>query len=78
MIAAFARDVESKDAPFANLADLHRDTIHMQHETGKYLMHNAMRRALGQPYSSKAFEKTAPQVKQYLDRILASLTSEQP
>ena len=47
----------------------------MTHDHGKYLMHNAMRRALGQPPSAAGFEKLKPEVKQYLDGVLALLTT---
>ena len=42
----------------------------MTHDGGRYLMHNAMRHALGQPFSSNGFDKTPPQLKAYLDTLL--------
>lgn len=42
----------------------------MNVKTGRYLMHNAMRHALGQPRSDKGWEKLDPKVKAYLDAVL--------
>ena len=64
---------DPKKAPIAKVEDLYRDEIHVTNEAGKYLMHNAMRRALGQPASVAGFEKIDPEVKQYLDRVLTRL-----
>ena len=44
-----------------NLAELYRDEIHMTNDHGKYLMHNAMRHALGQPPSAAGFDKLNPE-----------------
>ena len=41
--------------------------------TGRYLMHNAMRHALGQPRSVAGFETILSPVKVYLDGILDTL-----
>ena len=73
LLARVAADVEAKTAPIDDVADLHRDAIHMKHESGKYLMHNAMRHALGQPRSAKGFEKVEPEMKAYLDSVLDTL-----
>lgn len=73
LLAKIAEDIAAHKAPFKDLTDLHRDVIHMKHESGKYLMHNAMRHALGQPMSAIGFEKMDPEVKQYLDGVLALL-----
>ena len=45
------------------------------HERGRYLMHNAMRHALGQPRSDKGFEKIDPKLKKYLNGVLDTLDS---
>jgi hypothetical protein len=45
----------------------------MKLDTGRYLMHNAMRHALDQPYSSKGYQKLDPKMKKYLDGVLATL-----
>ncbi|MCA9067873.1 MAG: hypothetical protein KDA84_03060, partial [Planctomycetaceae bacterium] len=71
LLAYIAEDIQAKQAPFDNLADLHRDAIHMTLAEGRYLMHNAMRLALGQPLSNAGFEKTDPKVRTYLDSVLA-------
>jgi len=73
LLARIAADIEAGKAPLKQVSDLHRDVIHMGHHTGRYLMHNAMRRALGQPFSAKGFEKIDPKLKQYLDQVLATL-----
>ncbi len=73
LLAKIAADVECGKAPISDVAELHRDAIHMKHESGKYLMHNAMRHALGQPRSSKGFEKIDAEMKTYLDSVLDTL-----
>lgn len=75
LLAQIAEDIDAGRAPIKSVADLYRDPIHMTHDHGKYLMHNAMRRALGQPLSSAGFENLNPEVKQYLDGVLALLTT---
>ena len=47
-----------------------RDAIHMNVVTGRYMMHNAMREALGQPRSAKGYEKLDPKLKAYFDGVL--------
>lgn len=73
LLARIAADIEAGNAPLAKVSDLHRDAIHMTNDHGKYLMHNAMRHALGQPRSAQGFEKLDPKLKGYLDRVLATL-----
>lgn len=73
LLARIADDVEAGKAPLKAVVDLHRDKIHMDLVTGRYLMHNAMRHALGQPESRKGFEKLTPEMKTYLDQVLATL-----
>lgn len=63
-------DINEGKSPFNCVSDLYRDKIHMSHEGGRYLMHNAMRHALGQPFSSKGFSKTPSELKTYLDTLL--------
>ena len=75
LLAKIAEDIAAKQAPFENLADLYRDEIHLKHENGKYLMHNAMRHALGQSFSTTGFEKMDVQVRKYLDGVLALLST---
>jgi len=70
LLAKVAADIEAGKAPFQKMADLHRDAIHMNVVTGRYLMHNAMRKALGQPRSARGFEKLDPKLKAYFDGIL--------
>lgn len=73
LLAQVAADIDAKQAPFANIADLYRDDIHMKLDTGRYLMHNAMRHALGQATSSAGFETVDPKVRTYLDGVLGLL-----
>ena len=74
LLAQIAADIDAGRAPIKAVAELYRDPIHMTHDHGKYLMHNAMRRALRQPLSTSGFENLNPEVKQYLDGVLALLT----
>lgn len=73
LLAGIAADIEGGNSPLNNLKELHRDIIHMKLDSGRYLMHNAMRRALGQPRSSRGFEKLDAELKKYLDTVLDSL-----
>ena len=73
LLAKIAADASAGKAPVSDVAELHRDAIHMKHDTGKYLMHNAMRRALGQDASMKGFEKLDPNVREYFDSVLNSV-----
>jgi len=73
LLARAANDAAAGKAPFAKVEDLYRDAIHMNVVTGRYLMHNAMRHALGQPRSGVGFEKIHPQVKAYFDGLLDTL-----
>ncbi len=70
LLDQIAEDIENKKAPFKDIAELHRDAIHMKTETGRYLMHNAMRIALGQPISDKHFDKTTEEHKAYFNKLL--------
>ena len=67
------QDIVAGSAPFKDLKDIYRDPIHMKLDSGRYLMHNAMRHALAQPFSSKGYEKLDPKIKTYLDGVLATL-----
>ncbi len=75
LLAKVAEDIAAKQAPLEKVESLYRDDIHLTHETGQYLMHNAMRHALGQPISVVGFEKIDPAVRQYLDGVLALLST---
>ena len=63
-------DIASGKAPIDAVTVLYRDKIHMNVVTGRYLMHNAMRNALGQPRSAAGFEKLEPEMQSYLDSVL--------
>lgn len=73
LLDAAARDIRDGKSPFRRIEDLYRDDIHMNVVTGRYLMHNAMRHALGQPRSVAGFEEIPTPVKDYLDRLLDAL-----
>jgi hypothetical protein len=75
LLAKIAEDIAAKQAPIEKLEDLYRDDIHLTLSHGRYLAHNAMRRALGQTPSSAGFENLDPRVKQYLDGVLAQLAT---
>lgn len=78
LLARVARDVEAGQSPLTDVAQLHRDKIHVTVDQGRYLMHNAMRRALGQPVSAKGFEKVSVESKNYLDAVLAKTFASSP
>jgi hypothetical protein len=65
-------DAQNGIGPFEQLSDIYRDSIHTTFQTGRYLMHNAMRCALGQPPSDKPFILTTEE-KHYLDQVLATV-----
>jgi hypothetical protein len=73
LLTRVADDIAAKKAPFSRLEDLYRDDIHLNVVTGRYLMHNAMRHALGQPRSVVGFETIPSPVKTYLDVVLDTL-----
>lgn len=73
LLAAIEQDIQTQRAPFVALKELYRDDIHMQLQSGRYLMHNAMRRALGQPLSEQGFQ-VEDEIRAYLDRKLAAST----
>lgn len=73
LLARVADDIAAKKSPFSQIEDLYRDDIHMNVVTGRYLMHNAMRHALGQPRSVAGFEMIPSAVKTYLDGVLDAL-----
>lgn len=63
-------DIKAGTAPFEHLSDLYRDAIHMKTDTGRYLMHNAVRIAFNQPISGTGLPKLTPNVQTYLDDLL--------
>lgn len=70
LLAVVAADADQGKGPIQDVTELYRDKIHMKLDTGRYLMHNAMRRAIGQPLSTKGFEKLDPAMQKYLDSVL--------
>ena len=75
LLAKVAADAKAGKAPLKDVAELYRDAIHMNVVTGRYMMHNAMRHALGQPRSVKGFEKLDADFRTYLDSVLDSVLS---
>ncbi|MCA9017673.1 MAG: hypothetical protein KDA77_20280 [Planctomycetaceae bacterium] len=73
LLAQVDADIKLNKAPFDQITDLYRDAIHMKTDSGRYLMHNAMRHAMGQPRSEKGYEKVDPKVKAYLNQVLDTL-----
>lgn len=55
MLHAIATDIDAGRGPFNSLSELFRDEVHLN-ETGRYLAHNAVRAALGQPLSREGFD----------------------
>jgi hypothetical protein len=70
LLQVVATDIQSGESRIGSVNELYRDAIHMNVVTGRYLMHNAMRDALGQQRSASGFEKLKPQIKSYLDSVL--------
>ena len=71
LLYAVHRDAEAGRGPLAGLSDLGRDPIHLNLGPGRYLAHNALRRALGQPPRGEGFD-VEPAVRAYLDEKLAA------
>lgn len=70
LLAAVAEDVAAGRAAVGGVEDLYRDDIHLTLDHGRYLMHNAMRRALGLPRSAAGFKDLDPRIKDSLDGVL--------
>jgi hypothetical protein len=73
LLAQIAEDIAAEQAPLNSLQSLYRDPIHLTLAHGRYLAHNAMRHALGQPFSANGFPQQNPELKQYLDGVLSIL-----
>lgn len=76
LVNQVAEDIAKESAPFENVEDLYRDAIHMKVDTTRYLMHNAMRHALGQPRSNVGWEELDPNLKKYFDGLLDELPAD--
>ena len=70
LLQQVAEDIEGGRAPLAKIEDLYRDDIHMDYITGRYLMHNAMRHALGLERTRRGFPKLKPELVRYFDSVL--------
>lgn len=64
-------DIKDAKAPFQSFSELYRDDIHLEHQTGRYLVHNLMRLSLEMPLSAQGFQ-LEPKFKKYLDEKLAN------
>ena len=82
VLNAIRLDVEQGVAPYATFDELYRDHIHMSLTDGRYLMHNVMRRAIGQPYSDVGFGTVDEENRGYLlskiDELYIQLTEPTP
>ncbi len=72
LLDAIWHDVGQATTPFDKFNDLYRDEIHLTTQAGRYLMHNALRHALGQVLSSQGFQVEEDE-KDYLDGKLKSV-----
>ena len=78
MLQQVSDDIKAGKAPVKEVADLYRDKIHMNIATGRYLMHNAMRHALGQPrFEGNWSNELTPEMKTYLDSVLNRVLEDQ-
>ncbi len=75
LVNQVANDIKAGKAPWKDVSEIYRDKIHMNVVTGRYLVHNAMRHAMGQRRSSQGFEKLDPELKAYFDSVLDTLPS---
>ena len=64
------QDIQANQAPFDKLEDIYRDAIHMKLNTGRYLMHNTVRKAIGQPMRTTGFPEADPAIIEYLNELL--------
>jgi len=72
-----AADVAAGKAPYKDVAEVHRDAIHVN-TSGRYLMHNLMRQGLGQKGSAAGFDAVGPAAKTYLNTVLKRFKAEAP
>ncbi|WP_149495646.1 right-handed parallel beta-helix repeat-containing protein [Roseiconus lacunae] len=72
------QDIRSARAPLSDLEQLYRDAIHMTDGEGRFLMHNLMRKAIGQPFSEEGFDlaKRRPDLHRYLLRVIGEVGAE--
>lgn len=75
MVDTIYHDIAEGDAPYSDLSELYRDSIHMNGTDGRYLAHNALRLAMDQPISTVGFGASDPTHLAYLDGILTGVTA---
>ena len=76
-LEVIAADIEAGKAPFAEVAEVHRDAIHVN-TSGRYMMHNLMRQGLGQKPSAAGFDSVGPSIRTYLNTVLERLKAGAP
>lgn len=70
LLVELDRQINAGEAPLDEITEIYRDTIHMSLQSGRYLMHNAMRETLGQPRSQVSFENVPADLRKVLDQLL--------
>ena len=66
---AILHDTESGSSPYTSTDELYRDLRHMSYGDGRFMAHNAMRRAVGQQYVIEGFN-VSPDRQAYLIRSI--------
>jgi hypothetical protein len=77
LIYSVAKDIEVGIAPLDSPEQLFRDATHLEQNSGRYLVHNAMRYALGQPFSDEGFN-IDPHLAQYFQDKIVRIADELP
>lgn len=62
--------IQQKMVPLKNITEVYRDAIHMNVQTGRYLMHNALRETLGQERTEEGFEQIPADLRAAFNRLL--------
>lgn len=75
VLEAIRVDIANGAGPFDALSDLYRDNIHMNYDSGYYLMHNLMRTTLGLEISDSAFLDVPIGTRDYLDSKILQVTA---
>lgn len=65
-----ADDIAAGRGPLKNIETLYRDAIHMTPDGGRYLMHHALRKAVGQPPLGEEYAGVNEDLRPYLDEVL--------
>lgn len=70
------QDIQRGQAPFEKFDEIYRDAIHLDNQTGRYLMHNLLRLSLGMECSDQGFQ-IEPEHKEYFHRKLDAVRDRQ-